>query len=383
MALFVDIGYGGAYDEGIAMDLAAFETWLGGIAALTGSQRRRVWRVLALSEAADSSDVESPCRLDEGAPRFDQGSDETRLAMPPAQARPAIPVGTASIAELGQRRVDRVGCPHCDNRDVVRWGEASALPRYRCKACRRTFNALTKTPLAHLRMKDKWMAQTEAMIEGVSTAKAARRCGVHYTTAFRWRHRFLASLAGDKPKTLAGIVEGDETFILESFKGKRSDMPRKSRKRGGKSAKRGLSAEQIPVIVARDRQGATTDAVLPKLNRVSIAAALGGVVTPANEFCCDGGTAIVAFARRAGIAAHILPMPGKPNPKAPDFHLNNVNAYHGRLKEWLRRFHGVATKNLPNYLGWRRTLEALGQNVTSAAMILGAIGMGPYQQTTQ
>jgi len=82
-------------------------------------------------------------------------------------------------------------------------------------------------------MKDKWAAQTEAMIDGVSTAKAARRCGVHYTTAFRWRHRFLASLAGDKPKTLTGIVEGDETFILESFKGKRSDMPRKSRKRGG------------------------------------------------------------------------------------------------------------------------------------------------------
>ena len=118
--------------------------------------------------------------------------------------------------------------------------------------------------------------------------------------------------------------------------------------------------EQIPVIVARDRQGATTDAVLAKLDRASIASALDGVVTPANEFCCDGGTAIVAFARRAGIAAHILPKPGKPTQQAPDYHLNNVNAYHGRLKEWLRRFHGVATKNLPNYLGWRRALEALG-----------------------
>lgn len=219
------------------------------------------------------------------------------------------------------------------------------------------------------------------MIDGVSTAQAARRCAVHYTTAFRWRHRFLAALAGDKPKTLSGLVEGDETFILESFKGKRSGLPRKPRKRGGKSAKRGLSAEQIPIIVARDRQGATTDAVLAKLNRVSIAAALDGVVTPANQFCCDGGTAIVAFARRAGIAAHVLPMPSKPNPQAPDFHLNNVNAYHSRLKEWLRRFHGVATKNLPNYLGWRRALEAMGQQITPQAMILGAIGLGPYQQS--
>jgi len=358
------------------VDRATFETWLGGIASLSEPQRRRAWQMLALCEATDGLGVEMPTSLQQSASRLEQPAD----APAPRQAPLPREVGPAGIADLGQRRVDSVGCPHCANRDVVRWGQASALPRYRCKACQRTFNALTKTPLANLRMKDKWATQTEAMIDGVSTAQAARRCDVHYTTAFRWRHRFLAALAGDKPKTLAGIVEGDETFILESFKGKRSGLPRKSRKRGGKSTKRGLSVEQIPVIVARDRQGATTDAVLPKLNRVSIAAALDGVVTPANEFCCDGGTAIVAFARRAGIAAHVLPMPGKPNPNAPDFHLNNVNAYHGRLKEWLRRFHGVATKNLPNYLGWRRTLEAFGQRVTPHAMILGAIGLGPYQQ---
>jgi transposase-like protein len=364
------------------MDLRAFESWLVGIDTLTEPQRRQAWQALALCEAADSQDIEMRPDSEQAASFSERAVDEPRPANPLLAATPANPFGAAGVAALGQRRVDSVGCPHCDNRDVVRWGQASDLPRYRCKACSRTFNALTKTPLANLRLKDKWSTQTEAMIDGVSTAEAAQRCGVHYTTAFRWRHRFLAALAGDKPKALNGIVEGDETFILESFKGKRSGLPRKSRKRGGKSAKRGLSAEQIPVIVARDRQGATTDAVLAKLNRVSIAAALGGVVTSANEFCCDGGTAIVAFARHAGIAAHILPMPGKPNPKAPDFHLNNVNAYHGRLKEWLRRFHGVATKNLPNYLGWRRTLEALGPNATSADMILGAIGLGPYQQKT-
>jgi hypothetical protein len=75
-------------------------------------------------------------------------------------------------------------------------------------------------------------------------------------------------------------------------------------------------------------------------------------------------------------------MPDKPNPQAPDFHINNVNAYHGRLKEWLRRFHGVATKNLSNYLGWRRTLEALGQTPIPENFIFGTIGFGPYQQAT-
>jgi transposase-like protein len=362
------------------MDVAAFEAWLGWIAALTVPQRQRAWQALALSQSEDAEAGAPPALTMASVDLTTSGELPTAMPFPPALSSNQI--GTEDVAQLGQRRVERVGCPHCDGRDVVRWGQASALPRYRCKACRRTFNALTKTPLAHLRLKDKWATQAKAMIDGVSTAKAAKRCGVHYTTAFRWRHRFLDALAGDKPQALSGIVEGDETFILESFKGKRSAMPRAARKRGGKSAKCGISAEQIPVIVARDRHGATTDAVLPKLNRLSIATALDGIVTSANEFCCDGGTAIVAFARRAGIPTHILPMPGKPKPNEPDFHINNVNAYHSRLKEWLRRFHGVATKNLPNYLGWRRTLEALGQNVTPEALILGAIGLGPYQQAT-
>ena len=355
------------------MDAAKFEHWLGGMASLNERQRRQAWQALALSEVADGRDVE-PAVVDISTTGPARRQTRRRHGLRSAQERLVLPnlgnaAWTASVARIATAA----------SRALGKGERSAALSLQRLS---RTFNALTKTPLAGLRMKDKWAAQAEAMIDGVSIAKAAKRCGVDYTTAFRWRHRFLASLSGDKPETLSGIVEGDETFILESFKGKRSGMPRKARKRGGKSAKRGISAEQIPVIVARDRQGATTDAVLPKLNRVSITAALGGIITSANEFCCDGGTAIVAFARRAGIPTHILPMPGKPNPQAPDFHINNVNAYHGRLKEWLRRFHGVATKNLPNYLGWRRTLEALGPTVPPDDLILGAIGLGPYQQVT-
>jgi transposase-like protein len=294
------------------MDRAAFKTWLGGMNTLSGAQRRRTWQALALSETAPSDETATLTELHQDPACAERAAGEPRPAHP---LPPANPVGAAAVAALGQRRVDSVGCPHCASHAVVRWGQASALPRYRCKACLRTFNGLTKTPLAKLRMKDRWATQTSAMIDGASIAKAAQRCGVHYTTAFRWRHRFLAALAGDKPKALSGIVEGDETFILQSFKGRRSNMPRQSRKRGGKSAKRGLSVEQVPVIVARDRAGATTDAVLARLSRVSIAAALEGVVTSANTFCCDGGTAIVAFARRAGIPAHVLPTPGKPNPR--------------------------------------------------------------------
>ena len=86
--------------------------------------------------------------------------------------------------------------------------------------------------------------------------------------------------------------------------------------------------------------------------------------------------------RAANTRLHVVPAPGKPLPKAPNIPINNVNAYHGHLKEWMRRFHGVATKNLPNYLACRRVIEAWEYQVTPENWLLGAIGIGPYLQIT-
>ena len=353
------------------MDSAAFSTWRAEIRVLTATQRGLAFFDLALAEADDP--IERP---DDEIGQTAQPGEIGRA--PAAVAATAVgPVVEEKpepelLSKVGRDRIACFGCPHCGDFAIGAWGRANGMPRYRCKACRKTFTPLTGTPLSGLHYKDRWIDQARALISAKSIAKAAERCAIDHTTAFRWRHRFLSALNQDKPKSLSGIVEADETFILESFKGQQKGLPRPSRKRGGKAVKRGLSEEQIPVIVARDRTGATLDAVLPRLDAVSLTAALGGVMAPSTDFCCDGGSAITAFARRAKLNIHALPAPGNPQPEAPEYHINNVNAYHGRLKEWLRRFHGVATKNLSNYLSWRRTMEALGAAVTAEAWIMGA-----------
>ena len=68
---------------------------------------------------------------------------------------------------------------------------ADGLQRYKCRACGKTFNALTGTPLARLRHKSKWLEQTRAMPDGLTVHRAAAFLGVVPSTAFRWRHRFL------------------------------------------------------------------------------------------------------------------------------------------------------------------------------------------------
>jgi len=42
-------------------------------------------------------------------------------------------------------------CLKCGHNKIARWGSASGLQRYRCCACRATFNTLSGTPLARPR----------------------------------------------------------------------------------------------------------------------------------------------------------------------------------------------------------------------------------------
>ena len=341
-----------------------FSAWLSAMAGMSAAQRREALQALEKAEGREA-----------------RSGSEASLEAPPGKAAKRGRREDA-LGAAGRERVEGRGCPHCAGRDIIVWGRSHGLSRFRCKSCGRTFNALTGTPMAHLRKKERWLDHARAMIEGKSLTKTAKLCGVHPTTAFRWRHRFLRSPAVDKPRTLSGVVEADETFILESFKGRWSDLPRKARKRGGSARHPGLHQDNVPILVARDRKGATFDAVLAQVDSAAVGAALAGVVTSSNHLVGDGGRAIAAFARKAKIPFHAVPAPGKPTPEAPHLHINNVNAYHGRLKQWLARFNGVATKNLPNYLGWRRALEAWGDQLAPPNWIKGAIGNGPYQQLT-
>ena len=190
-------------------------------------------------------------------------------------------------------------CPQCQSKNVGSWGRSCGLKRYRCRDCRKSFNALTGTPLARLHKRGAWKTYAQAVAESVSVRKAAQRTGVSVPTAFRWRHRFLSLAKANKAKTVSGIVEADETFFLRSFKGTRQTS-RAPRKRGGKASKPGLSDEQVPVLVLRDRSGATADAVLDSLKVAEIYRVLTPVVAKDTVLVSDGARAYASFAAENG-----------------------------------------------------------------------------------
>lgn len=185
------------------------------------------------------------------------------------------------------------------------------MRRYRCRACGRTCNTLTGSALAHLRKADCWQAYSQALIDGLTLRQAARVCGVHKNTAFLWRHRFLRAVAGHRDTRESGIVEADETFFLESFKGQRR-LPRPARRRGGAGATRGTGKDQIPVMVVRDREGHTADFQLDKLDAAHVRDALLPLIDRETVLCMDGASVYVAFASTAPAASRIVScMPGR------------------------------------------------------------------------
>jgi len=256
---------------------------------------------------------------------------------------------------------DQRCCPHCQGTTLYRHGAANGLQRFRCRACGRTFNCLTGTPLARLRLKAKWLDYLDCMLDSRTVRKAAAKLAIARNTSMRWRHRFLSATKADRPACLSGIAEADETFLLESQKGARK-MKRPARKRGGKASKPGISNEQVCILVARDRSGHTWDFVTGRgpLTKAQLHLHLPAILMPDTLLVTDANKAYRAFAKEAGVAHDFVNVSAGERitrQASGAIHVQNVNAYHSRFHGWLHGFRGVATRYLPNYLGWRWALD--------------------------
>ncbi|MDN2708428.1 IS1595 family transposase [Janthinobacterium sp. SUN118] len=287
----------------------------------------------------------------------------------------------ATVALLEKLAQTRLACPACHSAHLHRHGHAHGLQRYRCVPCGRTFNALTGTSLARLHHKALWLAYADCLLDSTSVRRAALQLGLHRNTTFRWRHRFLSIAKTDRPHGLHGIAEADEFYVLESEKGARQ-MTRPARRRGGRAHKRGIANEQICILVARDRTGQTLDFITGKgaLTKAQLHRCLSPVIDKDILLVTDDHAAYRAFASEAGISHQTVNLRAGIRVQGAA-HVQNVNAYHHRLRQWLRPFHGVATRYLPNYLGWRWILDA-GRIRSPETLLKATLGAFPHLTVT-
>lgn len=255
-------------------------------------------------------------------------------------------------------------CPHCGHKKYVKYGIDKGSQRYKCKSCKRNFTEYTGTWMAGLHKKDKIDHYLELMSEEKSLDKIKDILEINKKTAFDWRHKILSSLSDIDKGDFAGITESDETFFLQSEKGKRVEG-RKPRKRGGASKKRGVNQEHIAVIVTQDRKKELdlTVATKGRLKKIDIEKAIGDRLSQETVLCSDSHVSYKGFAMDHHIEHHPLRSDLKQRVKNGVYHIQHVNSTHNRIKKWIdNRFWGVSTKYLQQYLNWYRIKEKLKDN---------------------
>lgn len=245
-------------------------------------------------------------------------------------------------------------CPHCTGPKYKKNGKKRGVQNYKCKDCGRGFTAYTGTWLAHIHKKELLLPYLRLMQEGLSLDKIRDELKINKKTAFDWRHKINASLNEIEKEAFSGITESDETFFLYSQKGQIQSQ-RTPRKRGKAVKKRGISDEQVAVIVSSDRKSTMGFKVscLGRISKKDIQNAIGQMLSNNTVLCSDGHVSYKGFAHDNSIEHHVLRADLKEYIKQGKYHIQHVNSMDSRMKTWInRQLLGVATKYLQNYMNW-------------------------------
>ena len=218
---------------------------------------------------------------------------------------------------------------------------ARGLRRYQCKGCGRTFNALSGTPLSGLHHKERWLSFGASLAKGETVKASAARCDVAVSTAFRWRHRFLAAARSDS-EVLKGIVEADESYVLES----------RNARAGTQGTAAGRQGEEARPLA---RAGAGSHGGRPERDDGQRGAAQGrcggahGCSRPGGREGRPAGLRrwreLPTLAAALGVSHEALNRSMGQRVRG-DLHVQTVNSRHSRLKDFLRPRRGIATRYL-------------------------------------
>jgi len=191
----------------------------------------------------------------------------------------------------------------------------------------------------------------------------------------RERHVRLYASTPPLENVTAGYPPG-QMFLVESQKGSRK-LDRPPCKRRGRAQRRNVSRELDCILVARERSGQTIDVVTGRgaLTAAQLTQHLLPKLDPHALLVSDANAAYRAFAGKHRIAHQGVKLRARERVRlsaAGAIHVQNVNAYHARLRQWLAPFRGVASRYLPNHLGWRWAFD-MGRIATTEQLFSTAV----------
>ena len=242
-----------------------------------------------------------------------------------------------------EREAAPVACLRCGSISVVRNGKRNKKQAYLCKACGKSFVETATSAIAHSHSGETvWKQVIRDTVDGISIDKTADSLDLAHSTVFNMRHKILYCVEQailSAPSVLDGVCEADETYVLESAKGRKipADYHRKPRKHGAKASKPGLSNEYICVCTSVDSDNKCMTAAINRAtpSKAEIEQIFGDKVSADTVILCDGSKGYDVLEQKCTVAH--------------SKRINRVNGFHSFMKERILASRGVATVYLNRY----------------------------------
>ena len=250
------------------------------------------------------------------------------------------PVGAASLAAIELGVDDERRCPHCASAGAVSRGKARGLRRYRCKACGKTFGALTGTALSGLHHKERWLAFGASLGAGETIREAAERCGLR-------RARRIAGVTASWrrcAKRRTGLPDrrgGRDLRSREPEGGAEAGSQAAPARRQGPQTRPLARAGADPGCRRSRRRDPQPH--LARLNAKSVKEALEPVVARDALLVSDANRCYPPVAAALGIPHESINGAAGERVRGA-LHIQTVNSRHSQIKGFLRGFRGIATK---------------------------------------
>ena len=93
-----------------------------------------------------------------------------------------------------------VECPECSHpRFRLDAGQKTRLPYYRCMACNKGFNSLSKTPFSNFKFMHLWSIYGQYLLAGWPVPAISQAMGISLSTSMRWIKPCRAAMAKEYP----------------------------------------------------------------------------------------------------------------------------------------------------------------------------------------
>jgi hypothetical protein len=159
--------------------------------------------------------------------------------------------------------------------------------------------------------------------------------------------------------TLNGIVETKETSFKYSEKG--AKVIRHPERFG----------TDVYVFSSLDRDRLTTTPIIDEFDVESILQNMQTTIAKDALYVSEGKTVIKEFSKQKKLN-HVTTNSSFKEDETEFIHTKNINKYNDQLKYWMKRFRGVATKYLHNYLSWYRELDEFKMIIPNKIVLVRA-----------